>query len=305
MANTYQVTTSDLWAKNLTATFSILTGEVTIKFEHRNPRLDGGSWKVYYDLANGTSWTETTDFDNSSQNISTSSTWIEHTVVWNAFEDFPLTDKGDISMKVDVLDDDDVITSLTVTKFAINLSPIEGDWIRPHDFGKDTTPTFEYHLPSLLRSQKIKPKLIISTTSDFSSGNSNIQMFKLLGDYHGTVASLTESSTAGHTDIVVGAGHTLTTSDTISIYSTDEKALNTSFSIVSVGSDTVEVAHVFTANETGKWKKSQSPPWGTASSSFVIGAGDVNRKTIQCESPSTMSADTTYYFKILLRCENP
>jgi hypothetical protein len=303
MANTYQVTTSDLWAKNLTATFSTLTGGVTLKFEHRNPRLDSGKWKVYYDLANGTSWTETTDFDNSSQNIATSSVWIQHTVVWNSFNDFPLTDKGLVSIKVDVLDDADVITSLTVSGFALNLAPPEGDWKRPYNFGKDTTPTFEYYLPPLLRNQTIKPKLTISTTSDFSSGNSNQQTFKVLGDYHGAVASLSAVG-ANHTDVFVGAGHTLTTSDKISIYATDEKALNTTFDIVSVGSDKVKIAHPFTATNVGGWTKPQVPVFGSGITEYDVLAGEVNRKTIQLESPSTMSADTTYYFKIDLRCEN-
>ena len=319
MANSYLTTSSDVQAKNVTATFVKSTGIVTLTFESRNPRLQSGKAFIYYKSdAVGSNYSQlTTMFTPTTGSGSAThmpfangSSWKTQSIEWLAYKTFSLIDNGNKIIKLIIKDDDDVIAvELTADTLSIDLTPPNANLVSPKDFGKDLTPDFIWYLPALLRNQNIAPKMTISTSADFSSGNLHYTTLSQESKLQGQIGQFVQVDSSNVKAVV--NNHGMSVGDRVSIYNGSRKGgdfyqdtflitakTNTSFTFAS--------ANAVQANSTADFNKSAIQTFQTASNTAFAYNGQSNdRIHIKFINIATLSNNITYYVRLNLQCTNP
>ena len=319
MANSYLTTSSDVQAKNVTATFSKLTGVVTLTFESRNPRLESGKVYIYYKGDGvGASYVQLTNFFTPTSGSSSSthmpfsngSKWKQQTITWDIYKSFNLANQGNKIIKLVIKDDDDVIAvELVANTLSIDLTPPNANLVSPKDFGKDLTPDFLWFLPVLLRSQNITPKLTISTTADFSSGNVSYTNYSVENKPKGNINQFVQVS--ANSVKAVASNHGMNVGDKVSIYNGTNKAgdfYNDTFTITAktISSFTFASSAEVQADAKADFNKSAVQTFGASSGNTISYNGGQNQRiTIRFQNISALTNGTTYYTKLDLQCSNP
>ena len=315
ISKSYEVTSSDVKAKDLTASLTKSTGVVKLSFKHRNPRLESGSATIRYKVSGQTSFTDLTanftPIASSKTTFTNKSAWRTHIVTWNAYETFNLVNHGLTTLEVKVYDDDNVLTATLTYSLTLNLTPNEPDLIKPYDFGKVTNPYFEFYLPVLLKNQNISPKLTLATDTSFQTAVQHQTSYQLDNILSGVVTAF-ETTNSTQVSAVVGTGHGLSAGDKISFYDGSKNAgehFTGTHSIISVSATKVKFASTqpITSGQettyTAKWRKASVNAWQTATTSATsYGGRDNTRRKIRMQPSSALTSGTTYYWKIDLQC---